>query len=196
SKLSTSGPNRANWTPRLPGSGRKQVVLIMGHAGVVPFARKKGKPPPFSATREGGYVYGRGATDDKDNVVACLMVMLLLKRMNTPLGRDVIFLAEASEEGGGPNGIGFMVGQHWAEIDAEYCFAEGGGVVRTDGKIQYAGVATTEKIPQGARLVARGVSGHGSVPLRSNAIVHLAEAVAKVAAWRTPMRLNETTRAY
>src|SRR6185436_14726042 len=35
-----------------------------------------------------------------------------------------------------------------------------------------------------------------SVPLRSNAIVHLSTAVAKVAAWQTPMRLNETTRAY
>jgi len=32
--------------------------------------------------------------------------------------------------------------------------------------------------------------------LRSNAIVHLANAVAKVAAWRTPVRLNDTTRAY
>jgi acetylornithine deacetylase/succinyl-diaminopimelate desuccinylase-like protein len=124
------------------------------------------------------------------------MVMLLIKRMNTPLDRDVIFLAEASEEGGGPNGINFMVDKHLAEIDAEYCFAEGGGVVRTGGKIQYAGVATTEKIPQGARLIARGVSGHGSVPLRTNAVVHLAQAVAKVAAWQTPMRLNETTRAY
>ena len=189
-------PKRANLVARLRGSGKKRPILIMGHTDVVTVDPTKWKHPPFSATREEGYVYGRGATDDKDNVVACLMVMLLLKRMNTPLDRDVIFLAEASEEGGGPNGIGFMVSQHWAEIDAEYCFAEGGAVVRAGGKIQYAGVATTEKIPQGARLVARGVSGHGSVPLRSNAIVHLAQAVAKVAAWRTPMRLNETTRAY
>jgi acetylornithine deacetylase/succinyl-diaminopimelate desuccinylase-like protein len=89
-----------------------------------------------------------------------------------------------------------MVKQHWPEIDAEYCFAEGGGVVRTGAKIQYAAVATTEKIPYAVRLVARGISGHGSVPLRSNAIIHLAQAVAKVAAWQTPMRLNETTRAY
>src|SRR5262245_128698 len=195
-KVFANDPKRANLIARLRGSGKKRPVLIMGHTDVVTVDPTKWKHPPFSATRERGYVYGRGATDDKDNVVACLMVMLLLKRMNTPLDRDVIFLAEASEEGGGPNGIGFMVGQHWAEIDAEYCFAEGGGVVRTDGKIQYAGVATTEKIPQGARLVARGVSGHDSVPLRSNAIVHLAQAVAKVAAWRTPIRLNETTRAY
>ena len=195
-KIFANDPKRANLVARLRGNGKKRPVLIMGHTDVVTVDPSKWKHPPFSATREGGYVYGRGAVDDKDNVVACLMVMLLLKRMNVPLDRDVIFLAEASEEGGGPNGINFMVNQHWAEIDAEYCFAEGGGVARTGGKIQYAGVATTEKIPQGARLVARGISGHGSVPLRSNAIVHLAQAVAKVAAWQTPMRLNDTTRAY
>jgi len=195
-KVFANDPKRANLVARLRGNGKKRPVLIMGHTDVVTVDPTKWKYPPFSATREGGYVYGRGATDDKDNVVACLMVMLMLKRMNTPLDRDVIFLAEASEEGGGADGIGYMVREHFDEIDAEYCFAEGGGVVRTGGKIQYAAVATTEKISRGARLVARGISGHGSVPLRSNAIVHLANAVAKVAAWRTPVRLNDTTRAY
>jgi acetylornithine deacetylase/succinyl-diaminopimelate desuccinylase-like protein len=196
-KVFANDPKRANLVARLRGNGTKKPILIMGHTDVVTVDPTKWKHPPFSATREGGYVYGRGAVDDKDNFVACLMVMLLLKRMNTPLDRDVIFLAEASEEGGARDtGIGFMVNNHLAEIDAEFCLAEGGGVVRTGGKIQYAGVATTEKVPNGARLVARGISGHGSVPLRTNAIVHLAQAVAKVAAWRTPMRLNETTRTY
>ena len=195
-KVFANDPKRANLIARLRGNGKKRPLLIMGHTDVVMVDPTKWKYPPFSATREGGYVYGRGATDDKDNVVACLMVMLMLKRMNTPLDRDVIFLAEASEEGGGTDGIGYMVREHFDEIDAEYCFAEGGGVVRSGGKIQYAAVATTEKISRGARLVARGISGHGSVPLRSNAIVHLANAVAKVAAWRTPVRLNDTTRAY
>ena len=195
-RVFANDPKRANLIARLRGNGKKRPLLIMGHTDVVTVDPTKWKYPPFSATREGGYVYGRGATDDKDNVVACLMVMLMLKRMNTPLDRDVIFLAEASEEGGGTDGIGYMVREHFDEIDAEYCFAEGGGVVRTGGKIQYAAVATTEKISRGARLVARGISGHGSVPLRSNAIVHLANAVAKVAAWRTPVRLNDTTRAY
>ena len=195
-KVFANDPKRANLIARLRGNGKKRPVLIMGHTDVVTVDPTKWKYPPFSATREGGYIYGRGATDDKDNVVACLMVMLMLKRMNTPLDRDVIFLAEASEEGGGADGIAYMVREHFDEIDAEYCFAEGGGVVRSGGQIQYAAVATTEKISRGARLVARGISGHGSVPLRSNAIVHLANAVAKVAAWRTPVRLNETTRAY
>lgn len=93
-------------------------------------------------------------------------------------------------------GIAYMVKEHWPEIEAEFCFAEGGGVVRTEGKIRYAAIATTEKMGRGIRLVARGPSGHGSVPLQGNAIVHLSRAVANVAAWQTPMRLNETTRMY
>ena len=67
---------------------------------------------------------------------------------------------------------------------------------RVGGKYVYAGVDTTEKVPRGIELVARGIAGHGSVPLASNAIVHLAAAVAKLGAWRPEIRLNETTRAY
>jgi hypothetical protein len=57
-------------------------------------------------------------------------------------------------------------------------------------------VQATEKIPRGIELVAKGISGHGSVPLKSNAIVHLAAAVAKVGAWRPEVRFNETTGTY
>ena len=40
------------------------------------------------------------------------------------------------------------------------------------------------------------MAGHGSVPLESNALAHLGEAVGKIAAWTPPMRINETTAAY
>ena len=195
-KVLAHDPQRPNLVARLRGNGKKRPLLLMGHTDVVTVDPAKWKHPPFSATREGGYVYGRGALDDKPSVAAGLMTLLQLKRMNVPLDRDVIFLAEASEEGNGPFGINFMVDKHWPEIEAEYCLAEGGGVVRSGGRIRYAAVATTEKIAHTVTLTARGVAGHGSVPLRSNAIVHLAQAVAKVAGWQTPMRLNETTRAY
>jgi acetylornithine deacetylase/succinyl-diaminopimelate desuccinylase-like protein len=189
-------PHRPNLVARLKGSGAKRPLLIMGHTDVVNVDPKKWKHPPFSATREGGHVYGRGAVDDKDNVTAALMTMLLLKRNKVPLDRDVIFLAEAGEEGNVRFGIEFMVREHMAEIEAEFCIAEGGSVVRTGGKIQYGSVQTTEKIPARMKLVAHGVAGHGSVPLRSNAVVHLARAIANIADWQTPMRLNDTTRAF
>lgn len=195
-KVFSNDPKRPNLVARLRGNGKKRPILIMGHTDVVNVDPAKWTHPPFSATRVDGYVYGRGAVDDKDNVVAALMTMLLLKRAKTPLDRDVIFLAESGEEGSVRYGIDFMVKEHWQEIEAEYCFAEGGGVVRTGGKVEYAAVATTEKMSRGVRLVAHGPSGHGSVPLRTNAIAHLSRAVARVAEWQTPMRLNETTRAF
>ena len=93
----------------------------MGHSDVVNVDPKKWTHPPFSAIRDGGYIYGRGTVDDKDNLVAGLMVMLMLKRQNVALDRDVIFLAEAGEEGNTRVGIQFVVGQYFPQVDAEYC---------------------------------------------------------------------------
>lgn len=196
-KIFSIDPKRPNLVARIRGTGAKRPLLMMGHTDTVNIDPRKWKlHGPFSADRDGGYIYGRGTIDDKDNVTASLMTMLLLKRSQVPLDRDVIFLAEAGEEGSVQHGIEFMVREHMAEIDAEFCLAEGGGVVRTAGKPQYGSVQTTEKIPNRIRIVAHGVAGHGSVPLRSNAVVHLARAVANIADWQTQMRLNETTRAF
>ncbi len=195
-KVYFNDPRHPNLVARIKGSGKKKPILIMGHTDVVSVDSSKWIHPPFSGTREGGYVYGRGAVDDKDNVVAALMVMLQLKRLNVGLDRDVIFLAESGEEGNTRVGIEYMVNEHWPEIEAEFCFAEGGGVSRKEGKVLYAGIATTEKVPNGVKLIAHGPAGHGSVPLQNNAVVHLSQAIAKIAAWQTPMRLNETTRSF
>jgi acetylornithine deacetylase/succinyl-diaminopimelate desuccinylase-like protein len=195
-KVFSNDVKHPNLVARIKGTGNKKPILIMAHTDVVSVDTSKWIHPPFSATREGGYVYGRGSVDDKDNVVAALMVMIQLKRLNIKLDRDVIFLAESGEEGNTSVGIEYMVNEHWQEIEAEFCFAEGGGVIRKEGKVVYAGIATTEKVPRGIKLIARGPAGHGSVPLQDNAVVHLAQAVAKIAAWQTPMRLNETTRSF
>lgn len=187
---------RPNIIARLKGNGKKRPILIVGHSDTVNVDPKKWTHGPFSAHREDGYVYGRGTVDDKDNLAAALMTMLILKRQKVALDRDVIFLSEAGEEGAPVMGAIFLVREHWPEIEAEYCFAEGGSAVRTDGRLRFVSVQTTEKIPFGIKLVANGVAGHGSVPLRSNPVVHIAQAVAKVAAWQPPMRLNDTTRTY
>ena len=195
-RIFTLERNRPNLVARLEGSGRKRPILIMGHTDVVNVDPAKWTHPPFSATRDRGHIYGRGTVDDKDSVTAGLMVMLLLKRLNVPLDRDVIFLAEAGEEGSTRVGIQFMVNEHFDAIDAEYCLAETGGVVRQGGAIKYATVQTTEKIPRAIELTARGVSGHASVPMESNALVQLGIALARLGEWHPPVRLNDTNRAY
>jgi acetylornithine deacetylase/succinyl-diaminopimelate desuccinylase-like protein len=189
-------PGRMNLIARLKGNGSKRPLLIMGHTDTVRVDPAKWTHPPFSATRTGGYVYGRGTVDDKDNLTAALMTMLLLKRTGRPLDRDVIFVAEAGEEAAASMGIGFLVSERWSEIEAEICLAEGGSVLRRGGQIRYALTQTAEKLPNAARLVARGPAGHGSRPLRTSAILHLSRAVEKIAMWDPPMRLNDTTRYY
>jgi acetylornithine deacetylase/succinyl-diaminopimelate desuccinylase-like protein len=188
--------HRPNVVARLRGNGSKLPVLIMAHTDTVNVDPAKWRFGPFSAARDGGYIYGRGTVDDKDNVVAALMTMLTLKRLDLPLDRDVIFLAESGEEGATQFGIEYMVDNHFDAIEAEFCYAEGGGVTRENGQVRYASVQTMEKIPRAIQLTARGPAGHGSVPLMDNAVVHLSNAVAAVAAWRIPVRLNETTRTY
>jgi acetylornithine deacetylase/succinyl-diaminopimelate desuccinylase-like protein len=189
-------PERPNLVARLKGSGRKRPLLLLGHIDTVTVDASKWRFPPFSATRDGGFVYGRGAIDDKDNLTAAIETMVLLKRHAVPLDRDVILLAESGEEGASNLGIGYMMAEHYPEIDAEYCIAEGGDTIRERGEVRYATVQVTEKVVRGVELTARGISGHGSVPLKSNPIAHLGSAVGRFAAWQPAIRIDETTGTY
>ena len=56
------------------------------------------KVPPFSGELKDGYLWGRGAQDMKDEGLAQLVVMVMLKREKVALDRDVIFLAVSDEE--------------------------------------------------------------------------------------------------
>jgi len=189
-------PSRANLVARIKGNGSKRPILLMAHTDVVSVQREKWPVDPFGAVMKDGYVWGRGSADDKDIVASNLMIMLLLKRSGVTLDRDVIFLAEAGEEGDSQFGAKFMAEQHFDEIDAEFALTEAGGAVIRGGKVAIVEIETAEKVPHPIRLVANGVSGHASRPRVDNAVAHLAGAVAKVAAWQTPMRLNDTTRTY
>jgi acetylornithine deacetylase/succinyl-diaminopimelate desuccinylase-like protein len=189
-------PNRANLVARLKGNGSKRPLLLMAHTDVVGVQREKWPVDPFGAVMKDGYIWGRGSVDDKPILAANLAVMLLLKRRGVKLDRDVIFFAESGEEGESQFGAEFMANQHFDEINAEFALTEGGGARLDNGKVAFLQVQTTEKVPESIQLVVNGTSGHASVPRIDNAVAHLAAAVGKVAAWETPMRLNDTTRTY
>ena len=148
-------PQRPNVVARLKGNGTKRPLLILGHLDTVTVDASKWTFPPFSATRDGGFVYGRGAIDDKDNLASAVMTLLLLKRLNVPLDRDVILLAESGEEGQSNLGIGHMMAEHYDAIDAEYCIAEGGDTIREKGQVRYATVQVIEKISRDVMRVVK-----------------------------------------
>ena len=196
SEMYSIDPARANLVARIKGNGSKPAILIMGHTDVVGVQADKWEKDPFGGERFDGWLYGRGSLDDKDSVAAGMMVLMLLKRHGIELDRDIIFLAEAGEEGTPEVGINYMVEHHWDKIAAEFALAEGGGGIEEDGHAHVVGIQTTEKMPRRVTLVARGTAGHGSVPRPDNAVAILARAVARADAWQTEMRLNETTKAY
>ena len=189
--------NRANIVARIKGNGKKRPILIMGHTDVVGVEKDKWSVDPFAAVIKDGYIYGRGTYDDKDNLLAGIQVMLTLHRNKVALDRDVIFVAESGEEGTTSVGIELLVNKYWDKIDAEYALLEGGDMLADkNGKVVALEVSTTEKIPNTTTLVAKGTSGHGSIPRPDNPVVHLAAAVAKIGEFQAPMRLSDTTKAY
>lgn len=197
SQIFALDPNRPNIVARLKGNGSKRPLLILAHSDVVPVQRDKWPVDPFGAVQKDGYIWGRGTTDDKDRLAANLITLLLLKRSGLPLDRDVIFLGEAAEEADTTGvGITFMVNQHFDAIDAEFAMTEGPGATIENGRVTLFKIATGEKVPRRVRLVATGTSGHGSIPRIDNAVTHLSAAVARLGAWQTPARLNDTTRTY
>jgi acetylornithine deacetylase/succinyl-diaminopimelate desuccinylase-like protein len=190
-------PKRANLVARLKGNGSKRPLLILAHTDVVGVQREKWPVDPFGAVMKDGYIWGRGSKDDKPVLAANLITMLMLKRTGVQLDRDVIFLAESGEEADLAGvGINYMVREHFADIDAEFAMTEGGGARIDGGRVTRMSIGTAEKLPARVRLVAQGTAGHGSVPRLDNPLIHLGAAVEKVGLWETPMRLNDTTRAY
>ena len=106
-------PKRAAVHARLAGNGSKGPVMLLAHMDVVGVESDKWSCDPFAGIVRDGYLYGRGAIDDKGMLACNLMAMLVLKRAvvdsGVELDRDVIFLATADEETGGAYGIKWMV---------------------------------------------------------------------------------------
>jgi len=179
-----------------PVPNPSRALLLLGHLDVVGVSREKWSVDPFAAVTKDGYLYGRGAIDDKGMVVANLAVFIALKRAGARLDRDVIFLADDDEEQGGDFSIKYIIAKYWDKIAAGFCLNEGGRVMVKDGKVQYVGVQASEKVPVSVAVIATGASGHASMPRPDNPIVHLAAAVAKIGAYATPVKLTSVTRRY
>jgi acetylornithine deacetylase/succinyl-diaminopimelate desuccinylase-like protein len=194
-----SKPGRGFLVARLSATAipdPSRALLLMGHLDVVGVDKSKWTTDPFGAVIKDGYLYGRGAIDDKGMTATNLAVFIQLKRTGAHLNRDVIFLAEGDEEAGGENGMKFAVDKHWDKIAAGYAINEGGHVRMKNGKVQFIGVQASEKVSVNVDVISTGTSGHGSVPRKDNPVVHLSAAIAKIGNYEAPVQLNSVTRAY
>ena len=195
-KILESAPGRGNLVTRLRGDGSAPPLLLYSHTDVVPVEPEQWSYPPFGGEIHDGYVYGRGAIDMKGIVIMQLMTMLLLKRTDPPLRRDVIFAATADEEMAGVYGMGWLVDNYPELIRAEYALSEFGGFSVTLGARRFYFCQTAEKGLCWLRLRAQGKPGHASIPHDDNAIVHLAEAVMQLGRAKLPLHVTPTVRQF
>ena len=167
----------------------------MAHSDVVPADRSQWSVDPFGGITKNGYIYGRGAEDDKQLLAAEMAVMVDLHRRKVALDRDLILLSESDEESGSLGAI-WMVAHAWPKIDAEFALNEYSYILPTKSGIPVFQIQTTEKVPTRFKLTARGTAGHGSLPRDDNPVVHLARAISRLSEADQPVQLNATTRAY
>jgi len=185
-------PGRTNLWARLPATvsaeQRKRAIILLSHTDVVSSDASHWSHPPFSGALDHGVLYGRGAQDMKNDGLAQLVTLVMLKREKALLSRDVILLATADEEAKSI-GVDWMVSHPELLENAEYLINEGGDNREENGRVLYVGVDTAEKSPYWLHLVAHGRSGHGSRPLADSAPNRLTRALSRVLAWETPLRL-------
>ena len=191
---------RAAVIARIRGDGTRRPVMLMAHMDVVAVERDKWSCDPFEGVIRDGYLYGRGAIDDKGMLTANLMTMLLVKRLLVDTGatleRDVVFLATSDEEAGGEAGIKWVIRNHFDLIDVEFALNEGGRTRVIEGGRRYLAIQTAEKIPHMVTVTARGPAGHAAIPLEGNAVFRLGRALAKLGEYREPVALNVITRRF
>ena len=196
SRLLIPGENRGAIVARIPGNGSQRPVMLLAHMDVVGVEAEKWSCDPFAGVIRDGFVYGRGAFDDKGMLAANVMTMLLVQRGGEKLTRDLIFVATSDEEGGGEFGIRWLVANHRDLLDAEFAINEGGRTRIIAGGKRYLAIQVAEKISHMVSVTARGPAGHASVPLEQNAIFRLGRALERLSHYSEPLVLSETTRTF
>ena len=193
--VQTPDSGKAHFIARLKGDGSKRPILLAAHADVVGVEREKWSLDPFAGEIKDDHVFGRGAIDFKGGMAAFARAVMMLAENRVPLARDVIFIAEADEEGGTYN-TSWLAREHWADMDAEFALNEGGWIMKGDGQTRYVSISTADKSSVPLTITARGTSTHSSMPRPDNAIFALSRAMAKLSAYETPLVITPETRQF
>jgi acetylornithine deacetylase/succinyl-diaminopimelate desuccinylase-like protein len=183
------GEENPHFSQRTREMGHPRPIILLNHMDVVTSDASHWRVPPFSGEIKDGYLWGRGAQDMKDEGLAQLVVMVMLKREKVALDRDVIFLAVSDEEVDGNGSDWFIEHQRDLLGNAEFLINEGGENLLEDGKVKYVGVDVGEKTSYWLHVVAHGRPGHGSRPNADSAPVRLVRALNKIIAYKTPLRV-------
>ena len=202
--LLESAPGRANVVARIAGGGdgtsagaAEGALLLHGHLDVVPADPADWSVHPFSGEIRDGVLWGRGAVDMKNADAVLIALAADWARTGRRPRRDIVLAFTADEEDTAQAGSRWLV-ERYPELFEGCTEAVGESGAFTfhagPGRRLYP-IASAERGTAWLKLTARGRAGHGSKPNNANAVTRLAEAVARIGAYRWPVRLIPTVRA-
>src|SRR5437773_8666774 len=142
-------PRKGNMVARLRGTGARRPLLLLAHLDVVEANREDWSVDPFKLLERDGYFYGRGTSDDKAMAAVFVTTLIRFKQEGFVPDRDIIVALTADEEGGGHNGVAWLLAYHRALIDAELALNEGAGGSIKNGVYLSNNIQASEKIVQG-----------------------------------------------
>jgi acetylornithine deacetylase/succinyl-diaminopimelate desuccinylase-like protein len=172
-------------------------VLLIGHLDVVEARREDWSTDPFQLVEKDGELYGRGTLDMKGPDAIMLASLIRLRQEGFRPTRDIILALTADEEGGGANGVQWLVQHHRELVDAQFVLSgDDYSVLVVNGKPLYFKLVASEKVYADFQLQVTNKGGHSSVPVAENAIYTLTRGLDRLAAYAFPFELNAVTREY
>lgn len=188
---------------RLEGSNPAlRPIAFHAHFDVVPApdTEKRWTYPPFSGEIAEGYVWGRGAIDEKGLLVTLWQGLEELLEEDFSPERTLYFCLGGDEEVGGERGAK-VIAEYFAEegVRLEGLLDEGAFVVEgllpgREGPVALIG--TAEKGYVNVRMSAGGGGGHSSMPPKETAVGVLGRAVAALERRPFPLRITPAVAAF
>ncbi len=184
---------------RWRGARDAAPLVLMAHLDVVPADGAEGwTDPPFAETERDGWVHGRGALDDKGPLLVILEAVENLLAAGFEPERDVYLAFGGDEESHGTAAAAIASALRNRGVVPWLVLDEGGAVVDAPfpfvtGQVAMIGLA--EKGVLTLRLVARGGSGHASVPPAMTAVRRVSRAVHRLGPGTFPARASATLTA-
>jgi carboxypeptidase PM20D1 len=171
-------------------------VLLMGHMDVVPVepgTEDAWPHAPFAGVIADGYVWGRGAMDDKPNVIGLMEAAEHLLTEDFRPSRTLYLLFGHDEETGGDGAAAAAELFAARGIRFEFVLDEGGMILDPEvfgSSAPIALVKTAEKGYLTVELSVRGTGGHSSRPPRETPVGILSRAIVRLEDNPFPARLD------
>jgi len=176
-----------------------KALLLLAHLDVVEAKREDWTRDPFTLVEENGNFYARGSVDDKAEAAIWVDTLVRYRAEGYRPRRTIKLALTCGEEGalGAVNGAEWLTQNQRDLIDAAFAINEGArGELDADGKRVALEVQAGEKTAQNFRLEVTNSGGHSSLPVKNNAIYHLAAALLKIEAYTFPAQFTDGNRAY